>query len=145
MSSRWATCIPSKDPTAILRILLTYSATLLYLPHRKSAIISERFSAGQKPRNDALRSERKRKKEPPMKTILLLCFPLLLFGSGETLVPQKRSDLSITIYNDDLAFIHDRREANVSRGRQRLIYEGVAGSLVTPSVVPGFSGVPVRL
>jgi len=64
---------------------------------------------------------------------------------ADTLVPQTASDLAITIYNDNRAFVHDVREANVTAGKQRLIYEGVAGSVITPSVVPTFSGIDTRL
>ena len=64
---------------------------------------------------------------------------------GDTLIPQSRSDLSVTIYNDDRIFVHDIREANVSAGRQRLVYEGVAGSVISASVVPTFSGIDTRL
>jgi len=64
---------------------------------------------------------------------------------GNTLIPQTRSDLSVTIYNDNRIFVHDVREANVSAGKQRLIYEGVAGSVISASVVPTFSGIDTRL
>ena len=77
--------------------------------------------------------------------IPLLLAAALLPAAADTTVPQKASDLSLTIYNDNLAFVHDRREANVSKGRQKLIYEGVAHSVITPSVIPTFSGLPVRL
>jgi hypothetical protein len=79
-----------------------------------------------------------------MKTFLYLS----LLGTAlvaNTVVPQTASDLSITIYNDNRAFIHDTREANITAGRQKLIYEGVANSVITASVVPTFSGVDTRL
>jgi hypothetical protein len=72
-----------------------------------------------------------------------LAMSALIFA--DTTVPQTASDLAITIYNDDRAFIHDVREANVTTGRQRLIYEGVPSNVITTSVVPTFSGVDTRL
>jgi len=79
-----------------------------------------------------------------MKTIALL--PLLVSALvADTVIPQAASDLAITIYNDNRAFVHDVREANVTTGKQRLVYEGVAGSVITPSVVPTFSGVDTQL
>ncbi len=79
-----------------------------------------------------------------MKPIAIL--PLLVSALiADTVVPQTTSDLAITIYNDNRAFVHDIREANVTAGAQRLIYEGVAGSVITASVVPGFSGISTQL
>ena len=79
-----------------------------------------------------------------MKPIALL--PLLVSALiADTVVPQTASDLAITIYNDNRAFVHDIREANVTAGAQRLIYEGVAGSVITASVVPSFSGASTQL
>jgi len=69
---------------------------------------------------------------------------MMVFGA-KVVVPQESSDISITIYNDNRAFVIDRREANVSKGRQKLVYEGVAGSMITPSVIPVFGGVKTRL
>ena len=77
--------------------------------------------------------------------IALLILPALLALAGETLVPQNRSDLELTLYNDDRVFVHDLRELNVSSGRQTLVYEGVASSLLSASVIPTFLGPPVRL
>lgn len=65
--------------------------------------------------------------------------------TANTVVPQTASNLAITIYNDDRAFIHDIREANVTAGRQKLIYEGVPSQVITASVVPTFSGVSTQL
>ena len=64
---------------------------------------------------------------------------------ANTVIPQQESDLSITIYNDNRAFVHDVREANVTAGRQKLIYEGVPKSVITPSVVPTFNGIATQL
>ena len=71
-----------------------------------------------------------------------------LFGAlvyANTIIPQTASDLAVTIYNDGRAFVHDTREANVTAGRQRLVYEGVPEQVITASVVPTFSGIDTRL
>jgi hypothetical protein len=64
---------------------------------------------------------------------------------ADTIIPQQESNLSITIYNDNRAFVHDVREANVTDGHQKLVYEGVPQSVITPSVVPTFSGIETQL
>lgn len=69
---------------------------------------------------------------------------MVAFGA-KVVVPQKSSDISITIYNDNRAFVIDKREANVSKGKQKLVYEGVAGSMITSSVIPVFSGIKTTL
>ncbi len=74
---------------------------------------------------------------------LLVTVSALLFA--DTVIPQTASNLAVTIYNDDRAFVHDIREANVTAGRQKLIYEGVPGNVITASVVPTFSGVDTQL
>ena len=79
-----------------------------------------------------------------MRAIKLL--PILFTALfADAVVPQSASDLSITIYNDNRAFVHDIRQAKVDKGDQRLVYEGVAGSVITASVVPAFTGIPTRL
>ncbi len=80
-----------------------------------------------------------------MKKLLRLPWLIILSLSADTTVPQTASNLAITIYNDDRAFIHDVREANATAGRQRLIYEGVPAHVITASVVPTFSGIDTRL
>jgi len=80
-----------------------------------------------------------------MKRLLHLSLALSALLFADTTIPQTASDLAITIYNDDRAFVHDVREANVSAGRQRLIYEGVPSEVITASVVPAFGGVDTRL
>ncbi len=62
-----------------------------------------------------------------------------------TIIPPKSKTLELTIYNNNRAFIHELREVNVPAGKQRLIYPNVPRSLITASVVPDFSGLPVTL
>jgi len=80
-----------------------------------------------------------------MKRFLPLLAAVLLPAAAETLVPPGSGDLSLTIYNKDLAFVHERRQAEVGKGRQKLVYEGVAHSVLSESVIPLFQGLPVRL
>ncbi len=80
-----------------------------------------------------------------MKRFLPLLAAVLLPAAAETLVPPGSGDLSLTIYNKDLAFVHERRQAEVGKGRQKLVYEGVAHSMLSESVIPLFQGLPVRL
>lgn len=70
---------------------------------------------------------------------------LSALGYANTVVPSKGSDLKITIYNDDRAFVQESRQVEVAEGKQSLIYEGVPASVITPSVIPTFSGVATRL
>ena len=60
-------------------------------------------------------------------------------------VPPDRTDLSLTIYGNDRAFIHEIRQMRIEAGRQQLIYPDVPRSLIAASVVPEFRGVPVTL
>jgi hypothetical protein len=78
------------------------------------------------------------------KSSIFLLLVTLIYGA-DSVVPQSSSDIAITIYNDNRAFVVDKREANVTAGRQRLIYEGVAGSMITSSVIPVFHGIDTRL
>ena len=70
---------------------------------------------------------------------------LSTFGMANTIVPSTGSDLKITIYNNNKAFINDTREVEVTAGKQKLIYEGVPSSVITQSVVPTFSGMKSNL
>ena len=72
---------------------------------------------------------------------LMLCG----LGTAGVIIPPKKSDLSLTIYGNDRAFIHERRQAEIPAGRQQLIYQNVPRSLIAASVIPEFSGVPVTL
>ena len=72
---------------------------------------------------------------------------LLLGGYAGALVtvPPVGSDLKITIYNDNRAFIQDMRKVTVEKGKQKLVYEGVPASVITQSVVPTFEGMRINL
>ena len=70
---------------------------------------------------------------------------LTTLGMANTTVPSTGSDLKITIYNNNKAFINDTREVEVKAGKQKLIYEGVPSSVITQSVVPTFLGMKSNL
>ena len=70
---------------------------------------------------------------------------LSAFTVANTLVPSTGSELKITIYNNNKAFINDTREVQVQAGKQKLVYEGVPSSVITQSVVPTFSGMQTNL
>ena len=72
---------------------------------------------------------------------LLLCVAL----SADTLIPQSASDVTLTIYNDNRAFVHDIRQTHVTAGAQKLTYEGVPSQVIPASVVPTFSGIDTQL
>ncbi|CAA6802060.1 MAG: Unknown protein [uncultured Sulfurovum sp.] len=77
-----------------------------------------------------------------------ILFSILLFSGymwADTIVPSTGSDLKMTIYNDNRAFINDIREVTVDKGKQKLIYEGVPTSVVSQSVVPSFVGMKTNL
>ncbi len=80
-----------------------------------------------------------------MKKFVAFVTVITLGYGADAIVPQDSSDIAITIYNDNRAFVVDKREANVTEGKQRLVYEGVAGSMITSSVIPVFSGIDTRL
>jgi len=77
----------------------------------------------------------------------VLCSTLLLGGYAlaNAIVPSIGSDLKITIYNDNRAFINDIRKVEVTKGKQQLVYEGVPSSVITQSVVPTFLGMKTKL
>jgi len=70
---------------------------------------------------------------------------LTTLGMANTTVPSTGSDLKITIYNNNKAFINDTREVEVTAGKQKLIYEGVPSLVITQSVVPTFLGMKSNL
>ncbi|WP_457605597.1 DUF4139 domain-containing protein [Nitratifractor sp.] len=75
-------------------------------------------------------------------------FHSLLFAVltwAQTVVPPQPSELSLTVYNDNRAFVHETRKVQVEKGKQTLVYEGVASSVISASVIPTFSGVDTRL
>ena len=78
------------------------------------------------------------------KKFLFILF-LSTWGYANTIVPSTGSDLKITIYNDNRAFVNDTRQIEVAKGKQKLVYEGVPSSVITQSVVPTFTGIQTRL
>lgn len=58
-----------------------------------------------------------------------LPIPLLLAGAALAADPS----LELTIYNDDLALVKDRRTLELAKGRQSLPWEGVAQTLIPSS------------
>ncbi|WP_456428701.1 DUF4139 domain-containing protein [Nitratifractor sp.] len=79
-----------------------------------------------------------------MKSSMIFMMLSGLVAAG-TVIPPQKADLSLTIYGNDRAFVHERREAKIPAGRQKLIYQNVPRSLIAASVVPEFGGVPVTL
>ena len=77
-----------------------------------------------------------------------LLYSTLLLSSvltANTAVPSVGSDLKITIYNSNMAFINDTRSVAVQKGKQKLVYEGVPSAVITQSVVPTFEGMMTNL
>jgi len=64
---------------------------------------------------------------------------------ARSIIPDRAEDLQITIYNDNLAFVDEKRSVQLPAGEQELVYEGVAGKVITESVIPTFTGAKVRL
>jgi hypothetical protein len=82
-------------------------------------------------------------KRNPMKQLLLSL--LILSPLTAATIPSKGSDLKITIYNENLAFVNEHRDVTVEKGKQQLIYEGVPSAVIPQSVIPTFSGVDTTL
>lgn len=80
-----------------------------------------------------------------MKKILLSILLCTSYAFDNVVVPASDSKLKMTIYNDNRAFVNDVREVNVSKGMQKIVYEGVPSSVITQSVIPTFTGVNTRL
>ena len=60
--------------------------------------------------------------------------------SQETTKIQKSENLSLTIYNNNLAMINEERSLNIKKdGTQKLIYEGIHSSVIFESIIPYFS------
>lgn len=68
----------------------------------------------------------------------------LLIGAT-TIVPSNNSNLKITIYNNNLAFVNENREVYVNKGFQKIVYEGVPSKVITESVIPNFKGTNLNL
>jgi hypothetical protein len=79
-----------------------------------------------------------------MKTVLILTL-ISLFLHADTFIPPKAKDVAITVYNNNLAFVHESRITDVTKGVQKLIYEGIPSKVITQSVIPSFKGCKVTL
>ncbi len=80
-----------------------------------------------------------------MKKALLTIGMVLSLAEASVTIPHKAKEIAVTVYNNNLAFVHEKREVRVKKGLQTLVCEGVASQVITPSVVPQFSGADVRL
>lgn len=80
-----------------------------------------------------------------MHRILYTSLLFSAFSFANVVVPSSDSDLKITIYNNNKAFVNERRSVEVKEGEQKLVYEGVPSSVITESVVPTFTGVASKL
>lgn len=80
-----------------------------------------------------------------IKKIILLSAISSLSLFANTNVPSEGSNLNITIYNSDLAFINDKRSVDVQKGFQKLVYEGIPNNVITESVIPSFSKINTNL
>jgi len=78
------------------------------------------------------------------KIILSLLASSFLFANNIE-VPTNGSDLKITIYSSNLAFINDSRTVNVEKGKHNLVYQGVPKNVISESVIPTFLNIPVSL
>lgn len=66
---------------------------------------------------------------------LLLCLPLAVLAEGEfELDAEHRTGLSMTIFNNNLAVVRDRREAVLPKGHMGLKITDIAMTLVPPTV-----------
>jgi len=75
-----------------------------------------------------------------MKKILLSVLLASALFSQETTKIQKSENLSLTIYNNNLAMINEERAVNINNtGSQKLIYEGIPSSVIFESIIPYFS------
>jgi hypothetical protein len=57
---------------------------------------------------------------------------------ADIVVPHNSSALNITIYNNDRAFIRDKRSVQAFKGQHNIIYQGIPHSVITQSVIPQF-------
>jgi len=80
--------------------------------------------------------------------LTLVLFSTYTFATLNTTVPSVGSvgsDLKITIYNDNRAFVSEKRQVIIPTGKQNIVYEGVPSSVITQSVIPTFTGVDTSL
>ncbi len=76
--------------------------------------------------------------------ILISVFCLNLFGN--TVFALKTKDRVVTIYNQNIAFVKEKRNFRIkTNGFHKIIYEGIANSVVADSIIPKFSDKRLRL
>jgi len=67
----------------------------------------------------------------------LLCTSILFANTTKV---TNTKELSLSIYNNNLAMINETRDVNIkSNKKQELIYEGIASSVIFESIIPTFS------
>ena len=72
------------------------------------------------------------------KLLISLIFASSLFATTTKI--NKTKDLALTIYNNNLAMVNETRDINLKySGKQELIYEGIASSVIFESIIPNFS------
>ena len=77
------------------------------------------------------------------KIIILILLSQISFA--DVIIPANSNDLKITIYNDNRGFVSEKREAYITKGKQKLIYEGIPTSVITQSVIPTFTKINTTL
>jgi len=74
-----------------------------------------------------------------MKFVYILLISIAFLYSNTTKI-NKVNDLSISIYNNDIAMINELRQMHLKQtGKQKLIYEGIASKVIHESIIPSFS------
>jgi len=81
-----------------------------------------------------------------MKKEFVLVFLSCLSLFGETVFTSKAYDRALTLYNNNTAFINEKRDFTITHeGLHNIIYEGVANSIITDSIIPKFSDNRLKL
>ena len=73
--------------------------------------------------------------------IILIGLLLTFLIEADTLAKVEDEKLYITIYNSNLAFINEKRTANVSKGFNNIVYKNVASSIIEESILPIFTNI----
>jgi hypothetical protein len=80
-----------------------------------------------------------------LKIIALYLFLLTQNSLSNVIIPDTDADLTLTIYNNNKAFINEKRQVLIKEGKQKLIYQGIPNQVITQSVVPSFSKIDTQL
>ena len=80
-----------------------------------------------------------------MKRAITLSVLMIFCVHAKVIIPQKSEEIKITIYNNNLAFVDEKRHSAVKKGRQSLLFEGVPSSVITQSVMASFKGPKIDL